>query len=72
MERPKLKLVLLPGGKAKGDADEQRSRAELQLLPRDAGDDVRKTIEHAVEAARRVRLEIEQRIAQALDDPPPP
>jgi hypothetical protein len=70
MERPKL--VVLPGGKAQGDADEQRSRAELHLLPGDSGEAVRKTVAQAVEAARRVRQEIEQRIARALDDPPPP
>jgi hypothetical protein len=64
--------VLLPGGKAQGDDEGQRSRADLQLIASEPGDELRRAIEQAVEAARLVRKEIEQRIAQALDTPPQP
>ncbi len=65
-----MELVLLEGGRA-GDPSVEvgsRSSADLRLVREAPANDLQAAIEETVAAARRVRREIEERIAHALDD----
>jgi len=67
--RASVELVLLEGGKAGEDSPEAAvPRGELTLVGRGPGDDVEAAIEETMAAARRIRQDIEERIARALDD----
>jgi hypothetical protein len=70
MERsPQLGLVLLDGGRASDDlAEGSPARGELHVVRGSSGAEAADRIAEAVEAARRVRREIEERIAAALDE----
>ena len=62
-------LVLLRGGREGDPSDEgSRSNADLRVVRGDPANDLQAAIEETVAAARKVRLEIEERIARALDD----
>ncbi len=66
------RLVLLQGGRKEGDAAEAAaplSRDSLRVIPGGPSGDVQAAIEETVLAARRMRREIEERIARALDEP---
>ncbi len=69
MERPRVRLVLLPGGKRGEDGASipRLPRAALRVVPGGPTPDVAAAIREAIEAARQMRLEIERRIARALD-----
>jgi hypothetical protein len=63
-----VELVLLEGGRAKDpSAEDPRGRADLRLVPEPASE-LQAALEETVAAARKVRREIEERIASALDD----
>ncbi len=68
MEEPRVRLVLLPGGRH-GDesAGEGLPRQSLRIIRGGRGTDVAAAIQDAIEAARRMRAEIEERIARAFD-----
>ncbi len=64
-------LVLLPGGRQ--DTDEGASPARLsrdarRVIPGGPAGDLQAAIEETVQAARRMRQEIEERIARALEE----
>lgn len=66
MAGPTSPFVLLPGGRPSG-APAHRSRAQLTLHHGGQAAELEEALADAVEAARRMRLEIERRIARALD-----
>jgi uncharacterized protein YjbJ (UPF0337 family) len=67
MEASRPRLVLMPGGKA-DDAPDAPSRARaLRVLAGGPTPEVEEALAEAVEAARQMRLEIERRIARALE-----
>jgi hypothetical protein len=69
-ERPRARLVLLRGGRDPGD-DLQApalSRHDLRVIPGGPSGDIQAAIEETVQAARRMRREIEDRIARALEE----
>lgn len=69
------RLVLLAGGRKPEEGEGESppvSRASLRLLRGGDGRDLQETIQQTVEEARRLRSEIEQRIARALQDEPKP
>ncbi len=59
-------LVLLPGGRS-ATAPDRRSLARLHLHGGGEAADLEEALAEAVETARLMRLEIERRIARALD-----
>ncbi|HYD43337.1 MAG TPA: hypothetical protein VEB43_21060 [Anaeromyxobacter sp.] len=64
-----LELVVLEGGRARDSSVEgSRSSADLRVVRDAPANDLQAAIEETVAAARRVRREIEERIAHALDD----
>jgi hypothetical protein len=69
-ERPRARLVLLRGGRE--PADDLRapglSRHDLRVIPGGPSGDIQAAIEETVQAARRMRREIEDRIARALEE----
>jgi hypothetical protein len=66
---PKAQLVLLNGGR-RGEAPSGRalSREALRVIPGGPAGDLQAAIEETVQAARKMRKEIEDRIARALDE----
>jgi hypothetical protein len=66
---PKVQLVLLSGGR-RGDAPSARPlpREALRVIPGGPAGDLQAAIEETVQAARKMRKEIEDRIARALDE----
>jgi hypothetical protein len=68
-EAPRVRLVVLRGGRANGDAVERAiGREDLRVIPGGPAGDVHAAIEETVLAARQMRREIEERIARALDE----
>jgi hypothetical protein len=68
MERPRtVELVLLQGGRP-DRGESPPSRALLRLVRSTPANDLQAALEATVAAARKVRWEIEERIARALDD----
>ncbi|WP_242342349.1 hypothetical protein [Anaeromyxobacter terrae] len=67
---PRVQLVLLPGGRREGDAPAGGGlpREALRVIPGGPTGDLQAAIEETVQAARRMRAEIEARIAKALED----
>lgn len=63
--------MLLPGGRSEGDADpagRSLTRADVRVIPGGPAGDLQAAIEETVLAARRMRQEIEDRIARELDE----
>ena len=70
-DAPEVHLVLLRGGRNEGDAPLGRPplpREALRVIPGGPAGDVQAAIEETVQAARQMRLEIEARIAKALEE----
>jgi hypothetical protein len=71
-DAPRAPLVLLQGGRAGEDEEEAAApalgREDLRVIPGGPDNDVFAAIEQAVLAARRMRQEIEERIARALEE----
>jgi len=65
--RPPLRL--LRGGR-KPDAPPRRPLARLRVIEGGERGDVQAALEETVQAARRMRREIEERIARSLEDQP--
>ncbi len=65
----RVHLVLLRGGRGEGDAPAAAPlpRGALRVIPGGPAGDVQAAIEETVQAARRMREEIEARIAKALE-----
>ncbi len=64
-------LVLLRGGRTPEDGDGTErllQREDLRVIPGGPDGDVQAAIEETVQAARRMREEIEARIARALEE----
>jgi hypothetical protein len=70
MDVPRGQLVLLRGGRRDGDAPVGRPlpREALRVIPGGPAGDLQAAIEETVQAARRMRAEIEERIAKALEE----
>jgi hypothetical protein len=76
--RPRPRLVLVRGGRPDDDerpAEDAPSPLQdapppLQLVRGGPGADVQADLERAIATARRIRQEIQARIARALDEPP--
>ncbi len=66
MDAPRPPLVLLPGGRPAA-APDHRSHANLRVHSGGEAADLEEALAEAVETARLMRLEIERRIARALD-----
>ena len=61
-------FTLLPGGKpASSSPGTPLARGTLRLIPGGAREELPGALAEAVEAARQMRLEIERRIARALE-----
>ena len=68
MEAPRTRFVLLDGGKAPGaPAGRPRARGTLRVIEGGRTAELAQALAEAIEAARQMRLEIERRIASALD-----
>jgi hypothetical protein len=69
-ERPRARLVLLRGGRDRGNGEHPPalSRQDLRVIPGGPDGDIQAAIEETVQAARRMRREIEERIARALEE----
>jgi hypothetical protein len=69
-EAPRVHLVLLRGGREDGEAPAARTppRETLRVIPGGPAGDIQAAIEETVQAARKMRQEIEARIAKALED----
>jgi hypothetical protein len=69
-DAPRGVLVLLRGGRRSDDADGEPAlgREDLRVIPGGPESDVFAAIEEAVQAAKRMRQEIEERIARALEE----
>ncbi len=67
---PVLELKLLQGGRADHDPPTGRPlpRAALRVIPGGPAGDLQAALEEPVQAARKMRQEIEERIAKALED----
>jgi hypothetical protein len=63
-------LILLEGGRHDDDPSSRDglSREALRVIPGGPAGDLQAAIEETVQAARKVRQEIEARIAKALED----
>jgi hypothetical protein len=70
MEVPRGQLVVLRGGRRDGEAPVggPLPRAALRVIPGGPAGDLQAAIEETVQAARRMRAEIEERIAKALEE----
>ncbi len=69
MEDPPTHLVVLQGGRQASDASAGRlPREALRVIPGGPDGDLQAAIEETVQAARRMRQEIEERIARALEE----
>jgi hypothetical protein len=69
MEDAPRHLVLLPGGLGADAASEGRlPREALRVIPGGPAGDLQAAIEETVQAARKMRQEIEERIARALEE----
>ncbi len=66
----RARLVVLPGGRRGGDApaEGRLPREALRVIPGGPAGDLQAAIEETVQAARRMRAEIEARIAKSLED----
>jgi hypothetical protein len=65
----RLRLLVLDGGrKADAPRGDALPREALRVIPGGTSGDLQAAIEETVEAARRMRREIEERIARALED----
>ena len=72
--RPRPRLVLVRGGRPEADDGSPPPDGEappLRVVRGGPGDDVQADLERAIATARRIRQEIQARIARALEDPPP-
>jgi hypothetical protein len=68
MDAPPRRLVLVLGGKPRTAAVARpRARGKLRVIEGGAGAELEQALAEAVEAARQMRLEIERRIARALE-----
>ena len=68
MEGSRPRLVLLPGGKATdAPAAPPLARGALRVVHGNDAAELEEALAEAVEAARQMRLEIERRIARALE-----
>ncbi len=68
MEAPRTRLVLLPGGRASAaPAGHPRARGALRLIEGARATELEQALAEAIDAARQMRLEIERRIASALE-----
>jgi hypothetical protein len=68
MEGPRPRLVLLPGGKALDEPEAPPlGRGALRVVRGGDAAELEEALAEAVEAARQMRLEIERRIARALE-----
>ncbi len=70
MDTRRVRLVLVPGGRLgepEDGAPGALPREALRVIRGGPTGDVATAIKEAIEAARQMRLEIEQRIARALD-----
>jgi hypothetical protein len=67
---PRVHLVLLQGGRQDGDEPTAANlhREALRVIPGGPAADLQAAIEETVQAARRMRAEIEARIAKALEE----
>ncbi len=64
-----MELVVLEGGRSRdASGGGSRSSADLRVVRGAPANDLQAAIEETVAAARKVRREIEERIAHALDD----
>ena len=72
MDGGPTRLVLLRGGRedSDGESGERLPREALRVIPGGPAADVQAALEETVLAARKLRREIEERIARALEDPP--
>jgi hypothetical protein len=69
--RPRPRLVLVQGGRPADELPhEEAPPPPLRLLHGGPGADVQADLEAAIATARRIRQEIQARIARALEDPP--
>jgi hypothetical protein len=70
-DAPKVPLVVLQGGRdgaPAGSGDPALTRDDLRVIPGGPAGDLQAAIEETVLAARRMRQEIEERIARALEE----
>ena len=68
MDAPRTRFVLLTGGKAPGaPASRPRAKGTLRVIEGGRPEELESALAEAIEAARQMRLEIERRIASALD-----
>jgi hypothetical protein len=69
-DAPKVQLVVLQGGCREGTpgSAERLPREALRIIPGGPAGDLQAAIEETVLAARKVRQEIEERIARALEE----
>jgi hypothetical protein len=69
-DRPRIQLTLLPGGRSSDDppSPSPLPREGLRVIPGGPAGDLQAAIEETVQAARKMRQEIEERIAKALED----
>ncbi|BDG04686.1 hypothetical protein [Anaeromyxobacter oryzae] len=67
---PELPLKLLKGGRTDDDPPTGRPlpREALRVIPGGPAGDLQAAIEETVQAARKMRQEIEERIAKALEE----
>ena len=68
-DAPRVHLVLLRGGRQDGDGPTTTLQREaLRVIPGGPAGDLQAAIEETVQAARKMRAEIEARIAKALEE----
>ncbi len=68
-DAPRVHLVLVRGGREDGDAATRSlPREALRVIPGGPAGDVQAAIEETVQAARKMRQEIEDRIARELEE----
>ncbi len=70
-DAPKAHLVVLQGGRTGDDAppgDRRLARQALRVIPGGPAGDLQAAIEEKVQAARRMRQDIEARIARELEE----
>jgi hypothetical protein len=66
--RPKVELVVLEGGRSGDEEGIPPSRGVLRLVRGGPTSELQAALEETVAAARKVRRDIEHRIALALED----
>jgi hypothetical protein len=70
-DAPRVHLVVLPGGRSEDDPDpagRALTREDFRVIPGGPAGDLQAAIEETVLAARRMRQEIQERIARELDE----